>query len=244
MSTRTRVRFRRALVGLAGVATATATATTLAGLAAPSASASTIGDRVVAVAASKAGDPYVYGGSGPTAFDCSGLVQYVFRSAGVSLPRTAQEQYGATTHVPQSQKQPGDIIFFYDASGHVYHDGIYAGGNTIWAAPHPGAVVRQEAIWTSAYWVGRAAGGSAPVAASAPVTAAPAAYVATSSPLLRMGATGSAVAVVQRDLQITADGIFGPQTLGAIIAFQRAHGLAVDGVVGPQTWGVLRTIAA
>jgi peptidoglycan hydrolase-like protein with peptidoglycan-binding domain len=61
-----------------------------------------------------------------------------------------------------------------------------------------------------------------------------------SQPLLAYGSRGSAVAEVQRDLHISADGIFGPQTRAAVIAFQRAHGFLVDGIVGPQTWGGLQ----
>jgi hypothetical protein len=180
-------------------------------------------------------------------------VQYAFRAAGVALPRTAQQQYDATAHIPQSQAQPGDIIFFHDASGHVYHDGIYAGGGRIWAAPHPGASVRLEAIWTASYWVGRVAGGEAPVLTPAPApapapvpappTAAPVAFSVAGNPLLKVGSTGPAVAAVQRGLHISADGDFGPQTLGAVMAFQRAHGLVADGVVGPHTWAALRTFA-
>ena len=55
----------------------------------------------------------------------------------------------------QNQKQPGDVIFFHDSTGYIYHDGIYAGNNTIIAAPHTGDVVRRETLWTGAYYVGR-----------------------------------------------------------------------------------------
>jgi peptidoglycan hydrolase-like protein with peptidoglycan-binding domain len=66
------------------------------------------------------------------------------------------------------------------------------------------------------------------------------AAVASQSPVLRAGSRGPAVTEVQRDLRITADGIFGKQTRAAVIAFQSAHGLVADGIVGPKTWAALR----
>ena len=71
---------------------------------------------------------YVYGGSNPnTAFDCSGLTQWCYRKAGISLPRTAQMQYDATQHLPLSQAKAGDLVFFhstYNAGSYVTHVGI------------------------------------------------------------------------------------------------------------------------
>ena len=71
---------------------------------------------------------YVYGGSNPnTSFDCSGLVQWCYGKAGISLPRTAQEQYDATQHLPLSQAKAGDLVFFhstYNAGTYVTHVGI------------------------------------------------------------------------------------------------------------------------
>jgi cell wall-associated NlpC family hydrolase len=115
---------------------------------------SSLGDRAVYLASLQAGKPYVYGGSGPYNFDCSGLVQYVFRQLGRSLPRTAEEQYEATTHVSQYSKQVGDLIFF-GTPGNVYHVGIYAGNGNMWDSPHSGESVQLQAIWTTSYSVGR-----------------------------------------------------------------------------------------
>ena len=74
---------------------------------------------------------YVYGGSNPnTSFDCSGLTQWCYGKAGISLPRTAQAQYDATQHIPLSQAQAGDLVFFhstYNTSDYVTHVGIYVG---------------------------------------------------------------------------------------------------------------------
>jgi len=107
----------------------------------------------VNLAAAQAGKPYVYGAAGPSSFDCSGLVQYVFRQLGISLPRTAQAQYDVSTHIPAAEAAPGDLIFFGAPYG-VYHEGIYAGNGKMWVAPHTGDVVKLQTIW-STYSVGR-----------------------------------------------------------------------------------------
>ena len=127
----------------------------LASLPASPARAQSFGDAVVAQAATHYGAPYRWGGSGPNTFDCSGLVMVVFGHFGVRLPHYTVDQYAVSRHVPQNQKQPGDVIFFHDSTGYIYHDGIYAGNNTIIAAPHTGDVVRRETLWTGAYYVGR-----------------------------------------------------------------------------------------
>jgi cell wall-associated NlpC family hydrolase len=109
----------------------------------------------VRIAASKKGDPYRWGAAGPYAFDCSGLVYYIYRTRlHRSIPRTADAQRLATIRLTHSQKRPGDLIFFM-SSGRAYHVGIYAGYGKIWQAPRPGQVVQLSRIWTSAYVVGR-----------------------------------------------------------------------------------------
>ena len=84
---------------------------------------------------------YVYGGSNPnTSFDCSGLVQWCYGKAGISLPRTAQAQYDAVQHIPLSQAKAGDLVFFhstYSAGTYVTHVGIYAGNNRMYHAGDP-----------------------------------------------------------------------------------------------------------
>ncbi|HEY6934162.1 MAG TPA: C40 family peptidase [Marmoricola sp.] len=109
----------------------------------------------VHLAAVEKGKPYVWGADGPGAFDCSGLVYYVFhRRLGVPLPRTADEQWHSTLHVRKSHVQRGDLVFFLSGD-HAYHVGIYAGHHLIWNAPHTGARVRLEHIWTSRWQPGR-----------------------------------------------------------------------------------------
>jgi cell wall-associated NlpC family hydrolase len=114
-----------------------------------------IGERLVETAAAQAGESYSYGASGPDTFDCSGLTQYVHEQHGIDLPRTSGDQRAALPEIAKADKRPGDLIFFADG-GDVYHVGIYAGGNTMWAAPESGDVVRKQEIWTDAYTVGRA----------------------------------------------------------------------------------------
>jgi cell wall-associated NlpC family hydrolase len=102
----------------------------------------------VAAAESQLGVPYVWGGESPgQGFDCSGLTQWSWRQAGVSLPRTAAAQYDAIPHVPLSDLQPGDLLFW--GVGGISHVGMYVGGGNIINAPETGEVVRIEAIWNN-----------------------------------------------------------------------------------------------
>jgi len=112
------------------------------------------GPVVLSEAARHRGTPYVYGAGGPSSFDCSGFTSYVYGRLGISLPHSSSGQYADIPHVSKSDKVPGDLIFTYNSGG-IYHVGIYAGGNQMWAAPKTGDVVRKQTIWTSAYVVGR-----------------------------------------------------------------------------------------
>jgi peptidoglycan DL-endopeptidase CwlO len=105
----------------------------------------------VAIAQRYLGVPYVYGGASPSGFDCSGLTMYVYAQLGVGLSHGATDQQHATTPVPISALQPGDLVFFGNAS-YSYHVGIYVGGGSMINAPHTGAVVSYGSIGGA--WIG------------------------------------------------------------------------------------------
>ncbi|MBP0454547.1 C40 family peptidase [Kitasatospora sp. RG8] len=99
------------------------------------------------------GKPYVWGGNGPSGFDCSGLVQQAYQRSGISLPRVADDQYAATTPIGAGQLRRGDLLFWSDsgrASG-IHHVGIYLGGGKFVEAPRPGKAVRVSTISSGFY---------------------------------------------------------------------------------------------
>ncbi|WP_411071453.1 NlpC/P60 family protein [Streptomyces sp. cmx-4-25] len=124
---------------------------------APGASASTRADRssggarasvdvpgsraaqAISFARAQLGKPYVWGATGPSGYDCSGLTQAAWRAAGVSLPRTTYTQINAGQRVSRSRLAPGDLVFFYSGISHV---GLYIGGGQMIHAPRPGAPIR------------------------------------------------------------------------------------------------------
>ncbi|MGW7519289.1 NlpC/P60 family protein [Streptomyces sp. NPDC054796] len=95
--------------------------------------------RAVSFARGALGKPYVWGATGPDAYDCSGLTQAAWKAAGVSLPRTTYTQIEAGRRIPRSGLAPGDLVFFY---GSVSHVGLYIGEGRMIHAPRPGAPVR------------------------------------------------------------------------------------------------------
>ncbi|TJZ50926.1 hypothetical protein FCH28_20655 [Streptomyces piniterrae] len=103
------------------------------------------GRAAAAVAAVRAavGAPYAWGSTGPASFDCSGLTQWAYRQAGVSLPRTSQGQRGAGQTVPLDQAQPGDLVIYHPDGSHV---GMYVGNGQVVHAPYPGARVRYDPV--------------------------------------------------------------------------------------------------
>jgi cell wall-associated NlpC family hydrolase len=99
----------------------------------------------VAWAYRELGAPYVWGASGPSTFDCSGLTQYVWGKAGVSLDHYTGTQFNEGAHIPVSAAQPGDLVFF---GSDLHHVGIYIGGGNMIHAPHTGDVVKISSIYS------------------------------------------------------------------------------------------------
>jgi cell wall-associated NlpC family hydrolase len=111
-----------------------------------------VGQRVVRYAKRFLGVPYVYGGSSPHGFDCSGFVRYVYAHFGVTLPHSSYAQFGDGRRVRRGALRPGDLVFF-DSVGHV---GIYVGNGRFIHAPHTGTRVSVEPLrgWYSARFSG------------------------------------------------------------------------------------------
>ncbi|MGI8752728.1 MAG: C40 family peptidase [Acidimicrobiales bacterium] len=107
--------------------------------------------KAVSAALTRVGDPYAWGGTGPGTFDCSGLVQWSFAQAGISLPRTAAEQYLTGPRLALADAQPGDLLFWaYDPNdpSFVDHTAIYLGNGMMAVAPHTGLDVQVAPVPT------------------------------------------------------------------------------------------------
>jgi len=104
---------------------------------------------LVEKALSLTGVPYVFGGTSRSGFDCSGFTQYVFKQFGVSLPRTAAEQFNVGSSVKRAQLQPGDLVFFTTYAAGASHVGIYIGGGSFVHASNSG--VRTTSLSESYY---------------------------------------------------------------------------------------------
>ncbi len=122
------------------------------------------GERATAAlgfARSMMGVPYTWGGETPEeGFDCSGLVQWAYAKAGISLPRVTDQQFVAPggVAVKRGDLRPGDLVFFRDSTGYVHHVGMSLGGDRFIGAPHTGSSVRIDSL-DDAYWSKEFAGG-------------------------------------------------------------------------------------
>ena len=101
---------------------------------------------VLDYAAKFLGVPYVYGGSTPSGFDCSGFTSYVYKNTVCSIERVAQAQFDTTTRVSRDELLPGDLVFFGSSAYSISHVGIYVGDDEFIHAPHTGDVVKYESL--------------------------------------------------------------------------------------------------
>ena len=117
------------------------------------------GYMAASLARKQVGVPYRYGGSSPSGFDCSGLVQYVYGKLGVNLPRKSREMAGVGQQVPVHALLPGDLVFFRINRNSVSHVGIYIGNDKFVHATKSGHPVRNDSItnpwWRERFVVGR-----------------------------------------------------------------------------------------
>ncbi|RYB88716.1 NlpC/P60 family protein [Nocardioides glacieisoli] len=161
---------RASALALAGLGLAASTLTALPATAADQAEVQTqvqtrtvaqrVSARVVSakdIAMRQRGDAYAYGASGPDRFDCSGLIQYSYRRAGFSVPRTSGAQAGFTRRIAKKDMRAGDLMFFY-GSGGVYHAAIFlkwSRGHAVMVhSPGSGQRVRVAVPWTSSWFGG------------------------------------------------------------------------------------------
>ena len=106
-----------------------------------------LGERIAASATSQLGRPYRYGGNGPDAFDCSGLVRFAHGAQGIGVPRTTEEQFAAAKPVPLARIQAGDLLFFrFEKGPKVSHVGIYTGKGRFVHAPQSGRSVETQEL--------------------------------------------------------------------------------------------------
>ena len=110
---------------------------------------------MLAAAKSKLGDPYLWGGTGPDAFDCSGLTQFAYGAAGIALPRVAADQWNVGAKVGLADLLPGDLLFWATDPANaatIHHVAIYLGGGMMLAAPHTGDVVKVQPVYMDGFF--------------------------------------------------------------------------------------------
>lgn len=143
-----------AIAAAAAQSFATALADAGAELAGPITAPNAIAAGAIAAARSRLGDPYVWGATGPTSFDCSGLTQWAYAHVGIQLPRVAADQWNAGPHVALADLAPGDLLFWAtDVSNPVtiHHVALYLGNGMMLAAPHTGDVVKVQPVYMTGY---------------------------------------------------------------------------------------------
>jgi cell wall-associated NlpC family hydrolase len=111
---------------------------------------SSVGEQAAAIAVDQIGVPYRYGGSNPSGFDCSGLVQYSYSRAGKRVPRTTGQQWSATRTVGRHELRAGDLLFF-NIEGKMSHVGMYVGDQRFVHAPSSGRTVAVASLESPYY---------------------------------------------------------------------------------------------
>jgi peptidoglycan hydrolase-like protein with peptidoglycan-binding domain len=172
------------------------------------------------------GKPYEWGGVGPKAYDCSGLMMKAYARAGVTIPRVANDQYGAGEPVPLSSARAGDLLFYAtDVTNprSIHHVVIYLGHGRVLDAPYTGAFVGVRPLWTDGLL---------------PVAVRPTAQLHFP---LRPGTTSPSVKMLQQMLNrhgasLHVDGYYGPRTTVAVNAWKKRHHLKRDGIVRRAMW--------
>ena len=197
----------------------------------PGTTANQVALQAMAFAKRQIGKPYVWGGTGPKGYDCSGLQMTAYLHAGLTIPRTAAEQYaGAGKLVPLNKAKQGDLLFYASdvtKPSTVYHVAMYVGGGRLLDSPQTGENVQIDPLWTTDLL---------------PMVVRP---VAALTLPVKLGATGWTVTQLQQALNrrgaaLTVDGGFGPATDVAVRAWQKAHKVAANGVVRVSTWLTLK----
>jgi hypothetical protein len=172
------------------------------------------------------GKPYKWGGVGPKAYDCSGLTMTAYDHAGITIPRVANDQYGAGKAVPLDHARAGDLVFHASDltdPRSIYHVSMYVGDGMVLDAPHTGAFDGKRPLWTSSLL---------------PVAVRP----ATLPDLpVKPGDPGPTVAQLQRALNahgatLTVDGGYGPATRTAVDAWKTEHHLKPNGIIRRPAW--------
>jgi cell wall-associated NlpC family hydrolase len=145
---------QRAVLAAQALAASQTGATTSVTLGTGSAAPNTIAAAAIAAARTRLGAPYVWGATGPSTFDCSGLTSWAYRQAGAVLPRTSRAQWNVGRHVELGELQPGDLLFWANDLSNpatIHHVALYIGDSMMIAAPQAGDVVKVQPVYLSGY---------------------------------------------------------------------------------------------